>query len=173
MKKLILALAAIAAVGAAQAQTDNANASYATGATPHAYVGLGAAIADDKSTDDYRVSPKVFGGYQYNPTWGAEIGYTQFHNDGGYNSNGSYVAGTYTVPLGDRFSAVGKLGVEHSERTNYARVTDRDNGLYGGVGVQYALNEKMAVTADYERYGKDKSSGAKADTYTVGLKYGF
>lgn len=168
MKQLILALAAVAAVGAAQAQTlDTA------GFAPHGYVGLGAVTADDQSTGDYRVSPKVFGGYQATPNLGVEAGYTKFHNDGGYNSNGSYVAGTYTVPLGERFSAVGKLGVEHSERTDYARQTSRDNGLYGGVGVQYALNNRLALTADYERYGKDKSSGAKADAYTVGLKYGF
>lgn len=168
MKRLILALAAIAAVGAAQAQTID-NASFA----PHGYVGLGAATADDKSSDEYRVSPKVFGGYQATPNVGVEAGYTQFHNAYDYHSNGSYVAGTYTVPLGERFSAVGKLGVQHSERTNAYRQTDRDNGLYGGVGLQYALNNKLAVTADYERYGKDKSSGAKADAYTVGLKYGF
>lgn len=168
MKKLILALASIAAVGAAQAQTVD-NASFA----PHGYVGLGAVTAKDQASDDYRVSPKVFGGYQLNPNVGVEAGYTKLHNDAGHNSNGSYVAGTYTVPLGERFSAVGKLGVQHSERTNYVGQTDRDNGLYGGVGVQYALNDKMAVTADYERYGKDKAIGAKADAYTVGLKYGF
>ena len=169
MKQLILALATIAAasaVGAVQAQTIDNTA-------PHAYVGIGAATTKDQDTDDYRVSPKVFGGYQATPNVGVEAGYTKLHNEAGYASNGSYIAGTYTVPLGERFSAVGKLGVEHSERTDYARRTDRDNGVYAGVGLQYALNPRLAVTADYERYGKDKSIGAKADTYTVGLKYGF
>jgi OOP family OmpA-OmpF porin len=176
MKKLILALvASIAAVGAAQAQTaDNtAAAPYAAGFTPHAYVGVGAAIADDLNTDDYRVSPKVFGGYDFTPNWGVEGGYTRYHESTDYNSNGSYIAGKYTMPLGERFSAVAKVGLQHSERTNFARQTDRDNGLYGGVGLQYDLNRNLAVTADYERYGKDKTSGAKADVYTVGLKYGF
>jgi OOP family OmpA-OmpF porin len=182
MKQLILAMAAsIAAMGAAQAQTaDSAGtpavssvAPYAAGFTPHAYVGLGAAIADDRTADEYRVSPKIFGGYEFTPNWGVEAGYTQFHEASKYNSNGSYVAGKYTVPLDGRVSAFAKLGLEHSERTNYARLTERDNGLYGGLGLQYALNSKLAVTAEYERYGKDKTSGAKADVYTVGLKYGF
>ncbi|HEX8784921.1 MAG TPA: porin family protein [Telluria sp.] len=180
MKQLILALAAsIAALGVAQAQsTDGAAgttgvAPYASGFTPHAYVGLGAAIADDLDTGDYRGSPKVFGGYEFTPNWGVEGGYTKFHEKSGYNSNGSYVAGKYTVPLGERFSGFAKLGLQHSERTDWSRQTDRDNGLYGGLGLQYALDRNLAVTGEYERYGKDKTSGAKADVYTVGLKYGF
>jgi OOP family OmpA-OmpF porin len=174
MKQLILALvASIAAVGAAQAQSTTANPPYAAGFTPHAYVGVGAAIADEVWNGDYHVSPKIYGGYEFTPNWGVEAGYTQFHEKSDYNSNGSYIAGKYTVPIDERFSAFGKLGLQHSERTNLARQTDRDNGLYGGIGVQYALNRNLALTAEYERYGKDKSSGAKADVYTVGLKYGF
>jgi OOP family OmpA-OmpF porin len=174
MKQLILALvASIAAVGAAQAQSTTSNAPYAAGFTPHAYVGLGAAIADEVWTGNYHVSPKLYGGYEFTPNWGVEAGYTQFHEKSDYNSNGSYIAGKYTVPIDERFSAFGKLGLQHSERTNWARQTERDNGLYGGIGVQYALNRNLALTAEYERYGKDKSSGAKADVYTVGLKYGF
>jgi opacity protein-like surface antigen len=180
MKQLILAMiAGMATMGAARAQTaDSASAPssvapYAAGFAPHAYVGLGAAIADDTSRDEYRVSPKIFGGYEFTPNWGVEAGYTKFDDAPGYNSNSSYLAGKYTVPLDERFSAFAKLGLEHSERTNWSRQTDRDNGLYGGLGVQYALNSKLAITAEYERYGKDKSSGTKADVYTVGLKYGF
>jgi OOP family OmpA-OmpF porin len=174
MKQLILALvASIAAVGAAQAQSTTSNPPYAAGFTPHAYVGLGAAIADEVWTGDYHVSPKLYGGYEFTPNWGVEAGYTQFHEKSDYNSNGSYIAGKYTVPIDERFSAFGKLGLQHSERTNWSRQTERDNGLYGGIGVQYALNRNLALTAEYERYGKDKRSGAKADVYTVGLKYGF
>jgi len=174
MKQLILAMvASIAAVGAAQAQSVTATAPYAAGFTPHAYVGVGAAIADEVWTGDYHVSPKLYGGYEFTPNWGVEAGYTQFHERSDYNSNGSYIAGKYTVPIDERFSAFGKLGLQHSERTNWSRQTERDNGLYGGIGVQYALNRNLALSAEYERYGKDKSSGAKADVYTVGLKYGF
>ena len=185
MKQLILAMiAGMATVGAAQAQTaDSAGAPAASNVapyaaagstfTPHAYIGVGAAIGDNLVTADYRVSPKIFGGYEFTPNWGVEAGYTKFDDAPGYNSNGSYVAGKYTVPLDERFSAFAKLGLEHSERTDWSRRTDRDNGLYGGLGVQYTLNRNLALTAEYERYGKDKSSGAKADVYTVGLKYGF
>ena len=54
-----------------------------------------------------------------------------------------------------------------------SRVNRYDTGLYGGVGVAYALNQNVSLNAEYERYGKDKDFGAKADVYTVGLNYGF
>ena len=40
-------------------------------------------------------------------------------------------------------------------------------------GLQYKLTENVALTGEYERYGKKKMLGAKADAFTVGLKYGF
>lgn len=194
MKRMILALVtAIAAVGAAQAQdagTGGSTAPYAAGFTPHAYLGLGAAIGDNLATSDYRVAPKIFGGYEFTPNWGVEGGYTRYGTETGYAWMGqndirryqvkgysSYAAAKYTIPLSDSFSAFGKLGVQHSERisdmTGTSRFTERDTGLYGGIGVQYALNKNLALTGEYERYGKDKNSGAKADQFTVGLKYGF
>jgi OOP family OmpA-OmpF porin len=172
MKKLLLALLATSAVaGAAQAQTT----------TPHAYIGVGAATADNQTTDSYKTGATVYGGYEVDQNWGVEAGYTDFgkENNGAGNVKGSgtYVAGKYTVPLGDRFSGYGKLGVAYNERKFDnglgTHVNDYDTGLYGGVGVEYKLNEKLAVNAEYERYGKDKAFGAKADVYTVGLKYGF
>ena len=172
MKKLLLALLATSAVaGAAQAQTT----------TPHAYIGVGAATADNKSTDDYQTNAKVYGGYEFDQNWGVEAGYTDFGKEnvgaGNVKGSGTYVAGKYTVPLGDRFSGYGKLGVAYNERkfdTGVGgNVNDYDTGLYGGVGVEYKLNDKLALNAEYERYGKDKAFGAKADVYTVGLKYGF
>ena len=172
MKKLLLALIATSAVaGVAQAQTT----------TPHAYVGIGAATADNKSSDEYKTNAKIYGGYEFDQNWGVEAGYTDFGKEntgiGNVKGSGTYVAGKYTVPLGDRFSGYGKLGVSYNERKYSdglgSQVNNYDTGLYGGVGVEYKLNEKLAVNAEYERYGKDKTFGAKADVYTVGLKYGF
>jgi OOP family OmpA-OmpF porin len=91
--------------------------------------------------------------------------------------SGTYVAGKYSMPLGERFTGYGKLGVSYNERKYSSalgtQVNNYDTGLYGGVGVEYKLNQNLALNAEYERYGKDKAFGAKADVYTVGLKYGF
>jgi opacity protein-like surface antigen len=172
MKKLLLALIATSAVaGAAQAQTT----------TPHAYVGIGAATADNKSTDDYHTNAKIYGGYEFDQNWGVEAGYTNFDKQdipgGNVKGSGTYVAGKYSMPLGERFTGYGKLGVSYNERKYSGmvggQVNNYDTGLYGGVGVEYKLNQNLALNAEYERYGKDKAFGAKADVYTVGLKYGF
>ena len=164
MKKLLLALIATSAVaGAAQAQTT----------TPHAYIGVGAATADTNA--------KVYGGYEFDQNWGVEAGYTNFDKEdvagGNVKGSGTYVAGKYSIPLAERVTGYGKLGVSYNERkyssSTLGQVNSYDTGLYGGVGVEYKLNEKLAVNAEYERYGKDKAFGAKADVYTIGLKYGF
>ena len=172
MKKLLLALIATSAVaGAAQAQTN----------APQAYVGVAAATANNQTTDSYKTGGKIYGGYNVDQNWGVEAGYTDFGKEnvgaGNVKGSGTYVAGKYNFPLGERFSGYGKLGVAYNERKydNGAgtHVNNYDTGLYGGVGVEYKLNQNLAVNAEYERYGKDKAFGAKADVYTVGLKYGF
>jgi len=181
MKKLIVALiAGTAAMGAAHAQTTQ----------PHAYVGIGVATADHENSsvggltnvdsDGYKASGKIFGGYEFDQNWGVEAGYTNFDKEDIPSANvkgsGTYVAGKYSMPLGERFTGYGKLGVSYNERklsSSLGQVNSYDTGLYGGVGVEYKLNENLAVNAEYERYGKDKAFGAKPDVYTVGLKYGF
>ncbi|MFL6674294.1 MAG: outer membrane beta-barrel protein [Massilia sp.] len=193
MKKLIFALiAGAAAMTAAQAQT-NATA-------PRAYVGIGVATADhdyklngagvsNVDSDGYKASAKVFGGYEIDQRYGVEAGYTDFRSsDFSYSQNGVtrhgssdgygvYVAGKANLPINDQFSAYGKLGVAYSDRkldtSNGLRFSDHDTGVYAGVGVEYKLNQQVALTAEYERYGKDKAFGAKADVWTVGAKYSF
>lgn len=187
MNKLIVALATtIAAAGAAQAQTTvmDANAY-----NPRPYVGVAVSGAKNQATDNWRASPKVFGGYDITPNWGVEAGYTH-HGSEDYTTtraavpvratvkgSDSYVAAKYTVPVNDRVSTYAKLGASHSERKNdlsgVGRINDRDTGVYGGLGVQYALNQNVSVVGEYERYGKDKATGSKADAVNVGLKYGF
>lgn len=188
MKKLIFALiAAATAVGSAQA------------AGP--YVGVGIASADHSyklsgttngSTDGYKASGKIFGGYDIDPTWGVEAGYTDFKKStynytstttntaGRAESDGNsfYVAGKATAPINEQFSAFGKLGVARNKSTLSSatpafNTSHSKTEVYAGVGLQYNLNQKVALTAEYERYGKSKDFGAKADVLTVGAKYAF
>ena len=191
MKKLIVALiAGTAAMGAAQAQT--------TQTQPRAYVGIGVATADHENSsvggltnvdsDGYKASGKIFGGYEFDQNWGVEAGYTDFRNANvNYSVNGTngsgttkgssyYVAGKYNMPVNDQFSVYGKLGLQHSERkleSAALNLKDTDTGAYGAVGLQYNLNQQVALTAEYERYGKTKTVGAKADVWTVGARYSF
>jgi OOP family OmpA-OmpF porin len=193
MKKIVFALIAGAAfASAAQAQDTTTNA-------PRSYIGLGVATADhdyslngvnNPSSDGYKASAKVFGGYEFNNMWGVEAGYTDFRKSsfnyttnngiaGSGNADGHayYVAGKATAPINDQFAVFGKLGVENSHRSFGTNTglsgSSNDTGVYAGAGLQYNLNKQVALTAEYERYGKSASFGAKSDVWTVGARYSF
>jgi OOP family OmpA-OmpF porin len=184
MKKTLFAMfAGLLAMGAAQAQTVS-NAATA----PHAYVGIGVVAAENKVADAWKADAKIFAGYQFDQNLGVETGYTRFGRvgfhypvldssiDGSTRGNSAYVAGTYTMPLNERVAAYGKLGVEYSQRrysSTVGALGEHDTGLYAGAGLQVKLTGNLALTGEYERYGKKKTLGAKSDVFTLGLKYGF
>lgn len=170
---LVTLLATVATMGAAQAQTMDS-------LSGKAYVGIGGTTAKNEVVDGYRFGTKVFGGYNFNQNWAAEAGYTRFDsaNRGTTETNGynSYLAGKYTMPLNEKFSTYAKLGVSRAVR----KVSDTglsyrqaDTGAYGALGVQYKLDQNMALNLEYERNGKQQDLGAKADSLGLGLSYGF
>jgi opacity protein-like surface antigen len=194
MKKLLVALlATTAAVSAAQAQTVQTQ--------PRAYLGLGVASIDHSYSaandagiavtdkDGYNGNLKIFGGYEVNQTWGVEVGYTDLNQaDFNYSAAGLsghaksdgyqyYVAAKGNYPINEQFSVYGKLGAEHSQRqirnTGFYDLSNSDTGVYASVGLQYNFTPQWAVTAEYERYGKDKDFGAKPDAWTIGARYSF
>ncbi|MES2325217.1 MAG: porin family protein [Pseudomonadota bacterium] len=182
MNKLIFALiATVTAMGAAHAEG--------------AYVGLGVATSDHSfkigsnvKAEGYKPSVKVFGGVDLTPMFGIEAGYTDLRKaDHTYtigNINGrtttegqrAYLAGKATLPLNDAFSVYGKLGAGYSKVEFSNAIAGRDDSkteLYGALGGQYNLSKQVALTLEYERYGKTKDFGAKADAISVGARYNF
>jgi OOP family OmpA-OmpF porin len=79
--------------------------------------------------------------------------------------------------VNEQFSAYGKLGVAYSKRkldaNDGTHIDDNDTGAYAGLGVEFKLNQKVALIGEYERYGKSKDFGAKPDVITFGVKYSF
>jgi opacity protein-like surface antigen len=191
MKKLLFALiAGAAAMGAAQAQQAG---------TPKAYVGVGIASADhsfdlpgttNSSTDGFKASGKLFGGYEFDQTWGVEAGYTDFRKShSNYTLNGVpgradsdghsfYIAGKATAPINEQWSVFGKLGAAQNKQSLSAtdvslNRSDSKTEVYGALGAQFNINKQVALTAEYERYGKSRDFGAKADVWTVAARYSF
>lgn len=187
MKKLIFALiAGVTAIGAAQAQ-------------PTSYIGLGVASSDHNanvgagvSTDPagFKPNAKIFGGVNLSPTWAIEAGYTDIRKaDHSFSvagvpgtartdGNRSYVAAKATMPINDKFGVYGKLGVGYSKvnissATPFVGGSDSKTEAYAALGGEYNINEKVALSLEYERYGKQKDFGAKADAITVAAKYNF
>lgn len=185
MKKLIFALiAGVTAMTAAQAQN------------PVPYIGLGVSSSDHNfkiggsnyEGDGFKPSLKVFGGVDITPMWGVEAGYTDLrkaeydYKIGNVNATGStegkraYIAGKGTLPINEMFSVYGKLGAGYSKVDSTSRnlnYKESDTGVYAGIGAQYNINKQVALTLEYERYGKSKDFGAKADAVTVGARYSF
>jgi len=175
MKKALLAtlLATVATMGVAQAQSMDSFA----GKT---YIGIEGVTAKNDTVDGWRFGEKLFGGYNFNQNWAAEAGYTRFDsaNRGSLETNGynSYIAAKYAMPINEQFSGYAKLGVGRSVRKasdvglSYRQA---DTSAYGALGVKYQLDPNLALNLEYERNGKQKDVGAKADSLGLGLSYGF
>jgi opacity protein-like surface antigen len=188
MKKLIFAAIATASLMTA-AHAENG------------YVGLGITSVDhsadvagstNRNAEGYKAGGKIFGGIELDKTWGLEAGYTDFrsaHNtytigttNGSVDTKGHafYVAGKGTFAVNDQVGVFGKLGVANTKTelnfntgSTFANSSDSKTEAYGALGVQYNLSKQVALTAEYERYGKSKNIGAKANAFTVAARYNF
>ena len=151
------------------------------------------------SDRDRNTGYKVFGGYQINQNFAVEggyfdlgrFGYTASTTPAGTLSGNMRVTGLNldlvgSLPLFDRFSAFGRVGV------NYARTRDNfsGTGAFGminanpsangtnyklGLGLQYALSEAWSVRGELERYRVKDGIGNRGhiDMASVGLVYRF
>lgn len=142
---------------------------------------------------------KLFGGYQFNKNLGLEGGYFDL-GEFGYRANtipSGSLSGNIklrglnldlvgTVPITDKFSAFGRLGVTRIESrdafvgTGAVRVLNpnpstRDNNLKVGLGLQYAFTPALSMRAELERYRVNDAIGNKGDVdmVSVGLVYRF
>lgn len=183
--KPALIIALIAALGAPfAAQAENA------------YVGASAAAVKLRIDSNNHKSHgndagfKVFGGYQFNQTFGAEAGLAALGDhdvsvsgiDGGHiKPSALYLAATATMPLANRFSVFAKAGVSRNRNT-----FDLPGGMQShkynntapllGLGASYSITPALALVAEYENFGKVQDSGntkVKAEMLSAGLRYKF
>ena len=151
------------------------------------------------SDRDRNTGYKVFGGYQINQNFAVEggyfdlgkFGYTASTTPAGTLSGNMRVSGLSldlvgSLPLFERFSAFGRVGV------NYARTRDNFSGTGAlglinsnpsangtnyklGLGLQYALSEAWSVRGELERLRVKDGIGNRGDIdmASVGLVYRF
>jgi OOP family OmpA-OmpF porin len=136
------------------------------------YIGGGVGRSD---TDSSESSWKVYGGHQFNPTWGAELGYTDLGNFRGAEVESWSLAGTATLPMSERWSLLAKLGVARNNAEAFG--ARQKTSTLAGVGVSYALNERVGLRLEYEDYGKLSNTGAGSDNkgsnVALSAKYSF
>jgi OOP family OmpA-OmpF porin len=189
MKKILTTLIVTSAAlsGAAFAQSAYLGAGVVAG--QYEYNVPGATSAGNKNGT--KAAGKVFGGYNFDKTWAVEVGYTDYGdrsynysrggNDGSIHTDSTafYVAGKATVPVNDRVSMYGKLGViENRDKIRgtgdaFGIRSDNKTNLYAAVGAEYAINSKVSLLAEYEHNGKSANQGRESGAVMLGARYNF
>ncbi|MHB1619582.1 MAG: outer membrane beta-barrel protein [Sulfuricella sp.] len=161
-------------------------------------VGQGAtatSISDDNRATGY----KLFGGYQFNKNFALEGGYFDLGKfgfvantqppgtlNGNIKLRGLNLDAVGILPITDRFSAFGRVGLNYAQArdsfsgTGIVNVTNpnpskREANYKFGAGLQYALTDSLGMRAEAERYRINDAVGNKGDVdlVSVGLVYRF
>ena len=137
----------------------------------------GVALGVDNSSYAY----KVFGGYQLNQYFGAELVYANlgeynFSTGGRVDIHGWGLALVGALPLGKDFSLLGRLG-EYRMRESGFGTADNSWSPNFGIGLKYDFNPNLSGRAEVERFTNMGSNtntiSTKANIYTLGLVYKF
>jgi len=165
LRAQFLFLAVLVAFAAPAAAQSNANGAFA-----------GAAFGASKfhndcagSCDTSDAAVRLFGGYRFDENFAAELGYSDL---GKADLAGTSIGVTVwdlsllgILPVGQNFSLLGRIGFFRSTAdVSGGRDPGKvyDTGNTWGFGVQYDLNETLAVRGEWQRYDK-VSAGANGD----------
>ena len=157
------------------------------------YVGgaLGLVSVDDSEFDDDNNASQLFAGWQINPYFGIEGGYTDFGRSGGdlarSEIDGYSLAATGRLPLTDSFALTAKAGRfwwDSDVRVGPFSDNFSGNELTYGVGAQFSITESLDLRIGYDRLDVDLerdeigpiASGdfdSTIDLLSAGLKFTF
>lgn len=155
----------------------------------------GVSILDDDRDTGY----KLYGGYQFNRNFALEGGYFDLGKfgftattvpagtlNGNIRLRGFNLDAVGILPITEKFSALGRVGVNYAEARDHFSGTGavnvsnpnpskRDTNYKYGLGVQYAFTESLAMRVEAERYRINDAIGNKGDVdlISVGLLYRF
>lgn len=123
------------------------------------------------------LSGQLFGGYQLTPNFSLEAGAADLgHIDNGngkVDGRSVFLDAVGIVPLNDKWSLFGRLGVAHVNLDTPGGDSG-GNGLKLGLGVQYSLTSTTALRCEWERYYPSVFGDKPTiDQYTFGVRVGF
>ena len=144
------------------------------------------------SCEDSDTAFGVFGGYQFNKYFGAELGYTDLGKTDAsglgvsaeIKAKGVELLAVGTFPVNEQFSLYGKLGffrwdVDASASGPGGSFSDSASGtdLTYALGAQYNFTKKFGVRAQYQQYkdaGDENTTGqGDIDVLSIGVVYKF
>lgn len=191
LNKTLLALLATSAVsvGANAALFNN----HAAGTAGQAYVGVKAGqfnidAGGDGFSNDKPTAYGVYGGYQFDPSIGAEVEYIGSNKvDDKYNGTkvgtlkaetlGAYGTYKYNFPTTPVYGKA-KLGIAKSKAKNEGafdgysyNVSASKTSVAGGLGLGYNISPQVAIEAEYAF--QPKVEDVKTDLWTIGAHLKF
>lgn len=173
MKTIANALVGVSLLVGAAAHAEGLSIGGSLGSSRYKGDDVGAA-ATDKSDTAY----KLYGGYGFTPNFGLELGYANLgkfsSSVGSVKADGMYLDGVGTLPLGNNFSALGRVGVFNGKLDSSLAGSDRGTSYKVGAGIQYDFDKNLGVRGEWERYRFDAlGSKSNTDLYSVGVNYKF
>jgi len=178
-------------IGQSRAKIDNANITSNL---------LGSGFATSSiSNDDRDTGYKLFAGYKYNRNFAVEAGYFDLGQfgftattvpagtlSGRIKLKGVNLDAVGILPINEKFSAFGRIGVSYAEAqdsfsgTGAVKVLNsnpskREANLKYGGGLQYDFTPSLGMRLEAERYRVNDAVGSKGDVdlVSVGLVYRF
>ena len=187
-----LALAVLSLSGAAANAADNVAGKglYVGAALGRGSFGAKELGLPKVGSDEVSQAAKLYGGYHLNDTWGVEAGYARLGKVseslvvGGNTvaqsgtARSLYVAGTGRMPLSSSFTLNGKAGLSFGKvsGTNLlpasADMTGSKRSFMYGVGVEYAMAPGVALTADFDHFGK-VSGQVHGNMLSAGVRFSY
>lgn len=172
------------------------------------YVGAGVGGAKDKDSchdlsgagfsgkcDDKHTAWKLYGGYEFNKNFGAELGYVDLGRTKASGNafglpvsakadvNGFELVGVGTLPLSDQFSLFAKAGlfradvdVKSTVAGASAKESDHSTDLTIGAGLKFNITKNVAARLEFQHYNNvgSKSTGqSDINLWMIGASYRF
>jgi OOP family OmpA-OmpF porin len=142
------------------------------------------------SCDDKDTAWRILAGYQFNRNFAAEFGYTDLGEVSASGPGGSVsvettaweLVGVGLLPLVDKFSAYGKIGLYRAETDatvnvpGFASASESNTDLTFGIGARYDFTRNLGVRAEWQRY-QDVGGGDigedDVDVISIGVVWKF
>jgi OOP family OmpA-OmpF porin len=198
LKRMLASAAAVAVLALGASGTASAQAS-------HWYLGIGGGQSSTNidmtgisgSSDETDTGWKAFGGYQFNQYIGAEVGYVDLGSasfngtltqaippfpagtatNGSFDSTAWFVTAVGSLPFGQNFAAIGKLGLSYSNTDAKVTVGGVSGTVSGntteatyGLGLRWDITNTFAARAEWDRFrvgGGDIGDKSDVDLFSI------
>ena len=142
--------------------------------------------------DDKDTAWKIFGGYQFNPNLGVELGYVDLGNftangtvlgapvSGSVEAKGFELVGVGSIPFTQQLSGYAKAGAfrwDVDTSTTVGSAGDKGTDFTYGLGLKYDFTRNIAGRLEFQRYnnvGETSTTGqSDVNLWTAGVMFKF